>query len=326
MQHDQAAGVTLQDATVEARGLRLHYRAWQPQARARERPTGARMAEPGEAQRPPPQAGISAALPPILLIHGLASAANIWDLTAPFLARRGFRVVALDQRGHGESDKPDHGYSFAEILADDHAAAEALGLERPIVVGHSWGGGVVLNYAAAYPQDVHAIVLVDGGFIQMNQRDGWTKERMLKDLAPPQFAGTPAEVFLTFPRRGPLADIWSPQLEDIFLHIVELRADGTVAPRLSLANHLQILEAMWDQPTLALYDQVSCPILLVCPEQQATDDRSRQFQRAKREGIARILAAHSSVRVEYLPDTIHDVPLQRPETLAALIAQMAGAA
>lgn len=293
----QAADVTLRDALVEARGLRFHYRAWQPAA------------------------GAERVLPPILLIHGLASAARIWDLIAPLLARRGFRVVALDQRGHGESDKPDHGYTFEEIVADDHAVAAALGLERPIVVGHSWGGGVVLNYAATYPEDVQAIVLVDGGFTQMGQRPGWTRERMLKELAPPQFAGTPAEVFLTYPRRGPLAQVWSPQLEDIFLHIVELRADGTVAPRLSLANHLQILEAMWDQPTLALYDRVNCPILLVCPEQQATDDRQRQFQAAKRESIARILEAHPAVRVEYLADTIHDVPLQRPEALAGLIAQ-----
>jgi pimeloyl-ACP methyl ester carboxylesterase len=299
MEQEQAADVTLQDALVEAHGLRLHYRAWQPVAGA---PTD---------------------LPPILLIHGLASAACIWDLTAPLLARRGFRVVALDQRGHGESDKPDHGYTFEEILADDHAAAAELGLERPIVVGHSWGGGVVLNYAATFPEEVRAIVLVDGGFTQMGQRTGWTKERMLQELAPPQFAGTPAEVFLTYPRRGPLAQVWSPQLEDIFLHIVELRADGTVAPRLSLANHLQILEAMWDQPTLALYDRVTCPVLLVCPEQQATDDRQRQFQAAKREAIARILEAHPGVRVEYLADTIHDVPLQRPEALAGLIAQMA---
>jgi pimeloyl-ACP methyl ester carboxylesterase len=300
MRQESAAEVTLQDASVEARGLRFHYRAWQPAA------------------------GATPGLPPVLLIHGLASAARIWDLTAPLLARRGSRVVALDQRGHGESDKPDHGYTFEEILADDHAVAAALGLERPIVVGHSWGGGVVLNYAAVYRQDVHAVVLVDGGFMQMGQRPGWTKEQMLKDLAPPQFAGTPAEVFLTYPQRGPLAKVWSPQLEDIFLHIVELRPDGTVAPRLSLANHLQILEAMWDQPTLALYDQVTCPMLLVCPEQEATDDRQRQFQSAKREGIARILAAHPAVRVEYLPDTIHDVPLQRPEVLAGLIAQMAG--
>ncbi len=296
---EQAADVMLEDATVEARGLRFHYRAWQPRA------------------------GAQQGLPPVLLIHGLASAARIWDMTAPLLAGRGLRVVALDQRGHGESDKPDHGYTFEEIVADDHAVAAALGLERPIVVGHSWGGGVALNYAAVYPEDVRALALVDGGFIQMNQRPGWTKERMLQELAPPQFAGTPADVFLTYPRRGPLAAVWSPQLEDIFLHIVELRADGTVAPRLALANHLQILEAMWDQPTLALYDCVTCPILLVCPEQQAIEERQRQFQAAKREGIARILQAHPSVRVEYLADTIHDVPLQRPEALAGLIAQMA---
>lgn len=302
MQHKQAAEVTLQDATVEAHGLRLHYRAWEPTVGAR------------------------TDLPPILLVHGLASAANIWDLVAPLLSQRGLRVVALDQRGHGASDKPDHGYTFAEILADDHAVAEALGLHQPVVVGHSWGGGVVLEYGATYPQDVSGLVLVDGGFTQMGQRPGWTKERMLQELAPPQFAGTPKDVFLTYPQRGPLGKVWNPQLEDIFLHIVELRDDNTVAPRLSRANHLQILEAMWDQPTLALYDRVTCPILLVCPEQEATDDRTRQFLNAKREGIARIKDAHPSVRVEYLADTIHDVPLQRPEVLAGLIAQMAGGA
>src|SRR5579885_2216968 len=283
--------ITPHDGMIAARGLQFHYRAWEP-------------------------AEGSPARPPVLLIHGLASAARIWDLTAPLLAQQGLRAVAIDQRGHGESDKPDHGYTFEEILADDHAIADALGLERPVVVGHSWGGSVALNYAALYPADVHALVLVDGGFTQMSARPGWTKEQMLKNLAPPQFAGTPAETFLGFGRRGALAEVWSPAIEDALLHIVELRPDGTVAPRLTLANHLQILEAMWDQPTLALYDRVTCPILLVCPLQESGDERQRQFQQSKRESIAQLQERHPNIRVEYLADTIHDVPFQRPAVLA----------
>jgi len=312
--------VTLHDGMIAARGLQFHYRAWEPgvPAGSEESAQADLVAPAGAPGRDFNRQGA------VLLIHGLASAARIWDLTAPLLARQGLRVVALDQRGHGESDKPDHGYTFEEILADDHAIADALGLVRPVVVGHSWGGSVALNYAAVYPDAVHALVLVDGGFTQMSQRAGWTKAEMLKNLAPPQFAGTPAETFLGYIRRGEMAKVWTPQHEDIALHIVELRPDGTVAPRLALANHLQILEAMWEQPTLALYERVQCPILLVCPEQEAADDRQRQFQAAKREGIARVQQLAPRARVEYLPDTVHDVPLQRPAVLADLIAQMAG--
>lgn len=291
--------ITPRDGTAEVRGLRLHYREWQ---------------------------GADGRQAPILLIHGLASAARIWDLTAPLLAQNGHRVVALDQRGHGESDKPDSGYTFEEIVADDYALAAQLGLTgagKPVVVGHSWGGSVVVQYAATHPEDVRGIVLVDGGFTEMSGRPGWTKERMLKDLAPPQFAGTPAETFLGFIRRGELAKRWTPAYEEIALNIVQLRPDGTVAPRLALANHLQILEAMWDQPTLALYDRITCPILIACPEQEPADDRMRQFLQSKREGIARLLERHPGIRVEYLENTIHDVPLQRPERLAELIEEVA---
>src|SRR5439155_12658315 len=54
----------------------------------------------------------------VVLVHGLGSSSHIWDLVGPLLARDGFRVVALDQRGHGESDQPDQGYDFRSIVAD----------------------------------------------------------------------------------------------------------------------------------------------------------------------------------------------------------------
>ncbi|MFN8598748.1 MAG: alpha/beta fold hydrolase, partial [Anaerolineae bacterium] len=53
----------------------------------------------------------------LVLLHGLASQAHIWDLVAPQLIDR-FRVIAIDQRGHGLSDKPDSGYDFATITRD----------------------------------------------------------------------------------------------------------------------------------------------------------------------------------------------------------------
>ena len=70
--------------------------------------------------------------PAILLVHGLASNARIWDLLAPLLAPN-FRLVAIDQRGHGVSDKPDDGYDLATIAGDLAGAIVALGWSRPLV-------------------------------------------------------------------------------------------------------------------------------------------------------------------------------------------------
>ena len=70
---------------------------------------------------------------PVLLVHGLGSTLHIWDLVAPLLTA-GRRVVALDLRGHGLSEKPDHGYDFATIAADVEAFVHALGLHTPLSV------------------------------------------------------------------------------------------------------------------------------------------------------------------------------------------------
>jgi pimeloyl-ACP methyl ester carboxylesterase len=279
------------DGFIPANGLQLHYCRWSP---------------------PEPES----TLPPILLLHGLASAAHIWDLVAPLLAARGYIVTALDQRGHGESDKPDSGYDFDTIVADDATAVRALHIVRPIIVGHSWGALVALQYAAVHPEQVTALVMVDGGVGQLSLRPGWSREQAMKDLAPPRFAGTPRDTFLSYIKSGPLGQQWTPQLEDIMLHIVQLRDDGTVAPRLDFANHLQIIGAMWDQPTYDLYQQLRCPTTLILAEQKPASETQQAFFRMRSEGLAYIQQLRPDIRVVRMPDTIHDIPLQRPAELA----------
>jgi pimeloyl-ACP methyl ester carboxylesterase len=284
----------LLDGDVSVNGLRLHYRRWMP-------------TEPG------------GELPPLLLLHGLASSSHIWNLVSPLLAERGYVVTALDQRGHGESDKPDGGYDFDTIVADDAAAARTLEIERPVIVGHSWGAWVALQYAVTHPDAVRALVLVDGATNQLSLRPGWSREQAQRDLAPPRFAGMPRETFLSYFKSGPLGQQWSPELEDSVLRIVQLLDDDTVAPRLDFEHHLQIIGAMWDQPTLDLYRRVACPVKLIVAQQQPSDETQRELFARRREGIARIQEICPTLKLVVMPETLHDIPLHRPGELAGEI-------
>ena len=95
--------------------------------------------------------------PPIVLLHGITESRRSWDPLIEPLARE-HRVVAVDLRGHGESDRRPP-YDVLTMAADVHAVVEADGAAEPLVVGHSLGGAVASVYAAAYP--VRAVVNVD---------------------------------------------------------------------------------------------------------------------------------------------------------------------
>jgi pimeloyl-ACP methyl ester carboxylesterase len=273
------------EAFISRHGLRFHYRDWGGRGR------------------------------PLVLLHGLASTARIWDLVAPLLADD-YRVVALDQRGHGESDKPDEGYDFATVQGDLAACLEALAFERPLLVGHSWGASVVLSFAATWPGVPAGLVLVDGGFADLQARYTW--EEAERAMAPPDLSALTREQLLERVRHGDLGRVWSPAVEAIFLSLFEITPAGTVRARLGRANHLRILRALWELRPTALYAAVRCPVLLA-PAVRADDPRGAAFGAQRR---AAVLAAERALRdasVVWFEDTIHDVSLQRPRELAAAI-------
>ena len=100
---------------------------------------------------------------PILLLHGLQEHARAWDLVAPRLAGSGRRVLALDWRGHGESERVGRGgyYHFADYVADLAFVVRLLG-GRAALVGHSMGGSAALLFAGSEPARVSALALVEG--------------------------------------------------------------------------------------------------------------------------------------------------------------------
>jgi pimeloyl-ACP methyl ester carboxylesterase len=86
--------------------------------------------------------------PSALLLHGITSSAQSWVRVGPELADR-YRVYAFDMRGHGDSIKPSPGaYSLRQTADDAVAFIEALGLESPVLIGHSWGGATAIVLAS----------------------------------------------------------------------------------------------------------------------------------------------------------------------------------
>jgi len=99
---------------------------------------------------------------PLLLAHGGFDFAGTWDLFAPLLADEGFRVVAWDQRGHGDSDMAAL-YTWEADMRDAACVIESLNTEKPIpVLGHSKGGGMMNQLAEVLPHRVSAVINLDG--------------------------------------------------------------------------------------------------------------------------------------------------------------------
>jgi pimeloyl-ACP methyl ester carboxylesterase len=101
--------------------------------------------------------------PPVVLLHGITGHARGWDTAARALAP-GRRVLALDQRGHGDSEAPpDADYRVGTMAADLAAFVDTLGLSRVSVVGHSMGGRIAIAWAGLHGARLDRLVLVDIG-------------------------------------------------------------------------------------------------------------------------------------------------------------------
>jgi pimeloyl-ACP methyl ester carboxylesterase len=98
--------------------------------------------------------------PPILFVHGWGTDRGVLEPLCTW-ARRSRRAVAVDLRGFGASDAPEQAYTIEGYADDLSFVVSELGLSRPIVVGHSMGGLVALDFAARHAEQLAAVVLLE---------------------------------------------------------------------------------------------------------------------------------------------------------------------
>ncbi|MBD3880422.1 alpha/beta fold hydrolase [Phormidium tenue FACHB-886] len=96
----------------------------------------------------------------VILLHGIGSCVETWTLNMLELAQH-HRVYAVDLMGSGRSDKPSGTYALTDLTAFVKAFIDVLAIDRPSLIGNSMGGGIALQFALTYPQDVAALVLVN---------------------------------------------------------------------------------------------------------------------------------------------------------------------
>jgi pimeloyl-ACP methyl ester carboxylesterase len=197
----------------------------------------------------------------ILCIHGLTANSRCWDRIVSGLVPD-YRVLAMDLRGRGLSDKPAKGYSVAHHVRDVKNVLEDQALEQVILMGHSLGAFVSLAFAAQYPDRVRKLILVDAaGDLTEAQ---WDK---IEGAIKPSVDRI-GQVFPTFEdytaplKQAPFLQPWSRFLDTYFRYEIE-EVEGGVSSRTPS-------EAIWEEisnirhfVSSRFYSSISCPVLIL---------------------------------------------------------------
>lgn len=252
---------------------------------------------------------------PIVLVHGLSSNARLWDGVAREFVRLGHPVVAVDQRGHGRSEKPDGPYDMSTVATDLASLLEQLahdGWHRPLIIGQSWGGNVVVETAYHRPDLVRGVCAVDGGAIELREHfPEW--ESCKAALSPPRIAGTP-HVRLVEYMRSAHPD-WSDEAIAGAMENMEHLDDGTVRPWLSFERHLDVLRGLWEHSPSQRFPHVTVPVLFT----PATHDPNDGFTASKRDAHDRATALLRTCRVHWFSPADHDVHAQKPREFVEVV-------
>jgi len=197
----------------------------------------------------------------ILCIHGLTANCRFWDCLASALSPQ-HRVIAMDLRGRGLSDKPSKGYSIERHCKDVLALIDDLGLKRPVLMGHSLGAFISLVFSAKHPQRVDRLVLVDGGGklteTQMAKVFAGIKpslDRLGKTF--PSF-----EDYISQMKQAPYLQPWNSYMETYFRYEVE-KVKGGLRSRVHPKHIEEEAKNLGKVDSRKYYQKVTSPTLIL---------------------------------------------------------------
>ncbi|MGN6599383.1 MAG: alpha/beta fold hydrolase [Actinomycetes bacterium] len=247
--------------------------------------------------------------PALLLLHGLAAQRHYWR---PVMSRLPhLSAVALDQRGHGESDKPDDApYDVVTCANDAATALDALGLDRVVVVGHSWGASVAEAFAVHHPDRTLALVAIDGGLVPSEYLGD--RAELRRRLEPPRWAADPEDLRARFGSRFPA--VHRAEAAAALWPNVQVGPDGLARARLPFELHMRVLDGMLDHSPLDALAQVTVPTwVVVCESGEGMPGEPRE------RAAAALRERRPDARLMRWVGAVHDVPLQWPALVSGLL-------
>lgn len=262
-----------QDRFVNVNGLRFHYLDWGTEGK-----------------------------PPFIMLHGGSAYAHWWDFVAPAFVED-FHVIALDQRGHGDSQHVNPpAYGTRQYLDDLQVFIRTLGLHQPILMGHSMGGHNSVIYATEHASELSALILVDTDvsypptaveFLRkLGEKPAKVFDSLLEALS--RFQLLPRETFISTEKLRYLASFAFRELPD-----------GKWTAKLDRKTLFR--EPIDGRPLLG---QISCSTLIV---------RAQNTPILSLEKINRLVSNLPNGRWVEVPDTYHHVMLDNPEGLVQVV-------
>jgi len=203
----------------------------------------------------------------VVLLHGKNFCAATWQGTISVLSDRGYRVIAPDQIGFCKSSKPErYQFTFQQLAGNTHALLASLGVDRPIMIGHSTGGMLAIRYALMYPGDLDRLVAVDPIGLEDWKAKGVPWQSV--DAWYQQDLKTTADSIRDYERTTYYAGTWQPAYERWVQMLAGLyRGPG----RDSVAWDSALLDDMiYTQPVFYEFEKISVPVLLLIGDKDTT--------------------------------------------------------
>ena len=197
----------------------------------------------------------------VFCVHGISGSCRCWDNVAEALSPQ-HHVLAMDLRGRGLSEKPAAGYSISHHCRDIHTLLKHENIGQVVMLGHSLGALIGLEFAAEFPESVDRLILVDGG----GQLSAEQRKKVFAGIQPTLdrlgkiFPSD--EAYLNLMKRNPLLQPWTPMLEAYYRYELE-EADGGVRSRVKAEHIKEEAENLTGYDVTAFYSRIRCPVLIL---------------------------------------------------------------
>ena len=244
----------------------------------------------------------------VFCVHGISASCRCWDNVAAALIPR-YEVLAMDLRGRGFSEKPASGYSVSCHCRDIHILLNHANIDQVVLMGHSLGALIGLEFAARFPEAVERLILVDGG----GQLTAEQRKKVFAGIQPTLdrlgriFPST--EAYLDLMKRNPLLQPWTPLLESYYLYELEETAGG-VRSRVKAEHIKEEADNLTGYDVTGFYEQIKCPVLILrAPEGMTTPDNILLPQ----EALDKMLQEIPDVKYVDIPSTNHYSIVMHPQ-------------